>query len=45
MNKIANDMAREEGTYILLVDVFNGQDALFFPLSYHIVTGVGKERQ
>jgi len=38
MNKMcnfANDMAREEGTYILLVDVFNGQDTLFFPLSYH----------
>ena len=28
-------MAREEGTCILLVDVFNGQDTLFFPLSYH----------
>lgn len=28
-------MAREEGTYILLVDVFNGQDTLLFPLSYH----------
>lgn len=28
-------MAREEGTYILLVDVFNGQDTLFFPLSYN----------
>ena len=28
-------MAREEGTYILLVDVFNGQDTLFFPLSYY----------
>ena len=28
-------MTREEGTYILLVDVFNGQDTLFFPLSYH----------
>ena len=28
-------MAREEGTYILLVDVFNGQDTLFFPISYH----------
>ena len=28
-------MAREESTYILLVDVFNGQDTLFFPLSYH----------
>ena len=28
-------MAREEGTYILLVDVFNGQDTLFFPLFYH----------
>lgn len=28
-------MAREEGTYILLVDAFNGQDTLFFPLSYH----------
>lgn len=28
-------MSREEGTYILLVDVFNGQDTLFFPLSYH----------
>ena len=27
-------MAREEGTYILLVDVFNGQDTLFFPLFY-----------
>ena len=32
---IANKMAREEGTYILLVDVFNGQDTLCFPLSYH----------
>lgn len=30
-------MAREEGTYILLVDVFNGQDTLFFPLFYHTV--------
>ena len=28
-------MPREEGTYILLVDVFKGQDTLFFPLSYH----------
>lgn len=28
-------MAREEGTYILLADVFNGQDTLFFPLSYY----------
>lgn len=28
-------MVREEGTYILLVDVFNGQDTLLFSLSYH----------
>ena len=38
MNKMlnfTNDMAREEGTYILMVDVFNGQDTLFFPLSFH----------
>lgn len=29
------DMAREEGTYLLMVDVFNGQDTLLFPLSYY----------
>ena len=28
-------MAREEGTYIMVVDVFNGQDTLLFPLSHH----------
>ena len=28
-------MTREEGTYILLVDVYNGQDTLYFPLSYN----------
>jgi hypothetical protein len=30
-----NDMAREEGTYILMVDVFYGQRVLCFPLSYY----------
>ena len=28
-------MAREEGTYMLMVDVFNGQRVLCFPLSYY----------
>ena len=28
-------MSREEGTYMLMVDVFNGQRVLCFPLSYY----------
>ena len=28
-------MAREEGTYMLMVDVFYGQRVLCFPLSYY----------
>ncbi len=33
-------MAREEGTFLLMVDVFNGQDTLLFPLSYYNVSSM-----